>query len=53
MTKVIGAPPRDTEQCDAQGRASPEPRAISDTDARLANMAVIRARHHLYLDGLT
>ncbi|MET9104779.1 UvrD-helicase domain-containing protein [Streptomyces antibioticus] len=44
-------PPKDTDQRDAQGRAIPEP--VSDTDARVAYVAVTRARHHLDLGGLT
>ncbi|MFG2948471.1 UvrD-helicase domain-containing protein [Streptomyces adustus] len=43
-------PPKDTDQNDAQGRPVPEP--VSDTDARLAYVAVTRARHHLDLGGL-
>ncbi|WP_406165146.1 UvrD-helicase domain-containing protein [Streptomyces canus] len=44
-------PPKDTDQHDAQGRPIPEP--VSDTDARLAYVAVTRARHHLDLGGLS
>ncbi|MEV7707488.1 DNA helicase [Mesorhizobium sp. B2-3-3] len=44
-------PPRDTNQHDSQGRPIPEP--VSDTDARLAYVAVTRARHHLDLGGLS
>ncbi|AZQ40161.1 DNA helicase [Streptomyces cyaneochromogenes] len=44
-------PPKDTDQHDAQGQPIPEP--ISDTDARLAYVAVTRARHHLDLGGLS
>ncbi|MFF3412140.1 UvrD-helicase domain-containing protein [Streptomyces sp. NPDC002742] len=43
-------PPKDTDQNDAQGRPVPEP--VSDTDARLAYVAVTRARRHLDLGGL-
>jgi superfamily I DNA/RNA helicase len=43
-------PPKDTDQTDAQGRPVPEP--VSDTDARLAYVAVTRARRHLDLGGL-
>jgi superfamily I DNA/RNA helicase len=44
-------PPKDTDQHDAQGRPIPEP--VSDTDARLAYVAVTRARRHLDLGGLS
>ncbi|MDG5809084.1 UvrD-helicase domain-containing protein [Streptomyces ossamyceticus] len=44
-------PPKDTDQHDAQGRPIPEP--VSDTDARLAYVAVTRGRHHLDLGGLS
>ncbi|MET9792796.1 MULTISPECIES: UvrD-helicase domain-containing protein [Streptomyces] len=44
-------PPKDTDQQDAEGRLIPEP--VSDTDARLAYVAVTRARHHLDLGGLS
>ncbi|MFI6567453.1 UvrD-helicase domain-containing protein [Streptomyces sp. NPDC050534] len=44
-------PPKDTDQHDDQGRPIPEP--VSDTDARLAYVAVTRARHHLDLGGLS
>ncbi|MGQ4479327.1 UvrD-helicase domain-containing protein [Streptomyces sp. SAS_276] len=44
-------PPKDTDQHDEQGRPVPEP--VSDTDARLAYVAVTRARHHLDLGGLS
>ncbi|MFI1415634.1 UvrD-helicase domain-containing protein [Streptomyces sp. NPDC020707] len=44
-------PPKDTDQLDSQGRPVPEP--VSDTDARLAYVAVTRARHHLDLGGLS
>ncbi len=44
-------PPKDTDQHDAQGRPIPEP--VNDTDARLAYVAVTRARHHLDLGGLS
>ncbi|MFE1264213.1 UvrD-helicase domain-containing protein [Streptomyces albogriseolus] len=42
--------PKDTDQQDAQGRPIPEP--VSDTDARLAYVAVTRARNRLDLGGL-
>lgn len=45
------SPPKDTEQHDAQGRPIPEP--VNDTDARLAYVAVTRARHQLDLGGLS
>jgi len=44
-------PPKDTDQHDAQGRPVPEP--VSDTDARLAYVAVTRARCQLDLGGLS
>ncbi|MER5656476.1 UvrD-helicase domain-containing protein [Streptomyces sp. NPDC002131] len=44
-------PPQDTDQHDAHGRPIPEP--VNDTDARLAYVAVTRARHHLDLGGLS
>ncbi len=44
-------PPKDTDQLDSQGRPVPEP--VSDTDARLAYVAVTRARQHLDLGGLS
>ncbi|MFI5966967.1 UvrD-helicase domain-containing protein [Streptomyces asoensis] len=44
-------PPRDTDQHDAEGRPILEP--VNDTDARLAYVAVTRARHHLDLGGLS
>ncbi|MFI6281865.1 UvrD-helicase domain-containing protein [Streptomyces sp. NPDC050988] len=44
-------PPKDTDQHDAQGRPIPEP--VSDTDARLAYVAVTRARQRLDLGGLS
>ncbi|WP_405669580.1 UvrD-helicase domain-containing protein [Streptomyces sp. NBC_01530] len=44
-------PPKDTDQHDAQGLPIPEP--VSDTDARLAYVAVTRARQHLDLGGLS
>ncbi|MEV0182893.1 UvrD-helicase domain-containing protein [Streptomyces sp. NPDC050625] len=43
--------PKDTDQHDAQGRPIPEP--VSDTDARLAYVAVTRARSRLDLGGLS
>ncbi|MER5346191.1 UvrD-helicase domain-containing protein [Streptomyces mirabilis] len=44
-------PPKDTDQHDAQGRPIPEP--VNDTDARLAYVAITRARHQLDLGGLS
>ncbi|MER6145199.1 UvrD-helicase domain-containing protein [Streptomyces sparsogenes] len=44
-------PPKDSDQRDHQGRPIPE--QIGDTDARLAYVAVTRARHHLDLGGLS
>ncbi|KFG02500.1 DNA helicase [Streptomyces scabiei] len=44
-------PPKDTDQHDTQGR--PVPETVSDTDARLAYVAVTRGRHHLDLGGLS
>ncbi|MFF7771795.1 UvrD-helicase domain-containing protein [Streptomyces massasporeus] len=44
-------PPKDTDQHDAHGRPVPEP--VSDTNARLAYVAVTRGRHHLDLGGLS
>ena len=44
-------PPKDTDQHDDQGRPVPEP--VNDTDARLAYVAVTRARQHLDLGGLS
>ncbi|WP_329258480.1 UvrD-helicase domain-containing protein [Streptomyces sp. NBC_01478] len=44
-------PPPDSDQQDDSGRAIPEP--VSATDARLAYVAVTRARHQLDLGGLT
>ncbi|MEZ3181081.1 UvrD-helicase domain-containing protein, partial [Streptomyces pimonensis] len=43
-------PPPDSNQQDDSGRPIPEP--VSDTDARLAYVAVTRARCHLDLGGL-
>ncbi|MER6452148.1 UvrD-helicase domain-containing protein [Streptomyces sp900105245] len=43
-------PPPDSNQQDDSGRPIPEP--VSDTDARLAYVAVTRARRHLDLGGL-
>ncbi|MFF3578628.1 UvrD-helicase domain-containing protein [Streptomyces mirabilis] len=43
--------PKDTDQHDNQGRPIPEP--VSDTDARLAYVAVTRARSRLDLGGLS
>ncbi|TQJ55978.1 UvrD-helicase domain-containing protein [Streptomyces sp. SLBN-115] len=43
--------PKDTDQHDAQGRPIPE--SVSDTDARLAYVAVTRARSRLDLGGLS
>lgn len=42
-------PPKDTGQHDAEGRPIPEP--VNDTDARLAYVAVTRARRRLDLGG--
>ncbi|MER6077352.1 UvrD-helicase domain-containing protein [Streptomyces sp. NPDC001833] len=44
-------PPRYSDELDAQGRPIPEP--VKDTDARLAYVAVTRARHQLDLGGLS
>ncbi|MGW1273381.1 3'-5' exonuclease, partial [Streptomyces sp. NPDC002491] len=44
-------PPKDTDQHDAEGRPIPEP--VNDTDARLAYVAVTRARCRLDLGGLS
>ncbi|MGW0556538.1 UvrD-helicase domain-containing protein [Streptomyces sp. NPDC002926] len=44
-------PPKDSEQQDAEGRPIPE--SVSDTDARLAYVAVTRARQQLDLGGLS
>ena len=44
-------PPQDTDQQDAEGRAVPGP--IDDADARLAYVAVTRARSRLDLGGLS
>ncbi|WP_449339733.1 UvrD-helicase domain-containing protein [Streptomyces chartreusis] len=44
-------PPKNTDQHDDQGRPIPEP--VNDTDARLAYVAVTRARQHLDLGGLS
>ncbi|KOG64693.1 DNA helicase [Streptomyces griseoflavus] len=44
-------PPRATDEQDEQGRPVPPP--IDAADARLAYVAVTRARHHLDLGGLT
>ncbi|MFG3172343.1 UvrD-helicase domain-containing protein [Streptomyces sp. NPDC048200] len=44
-------PPQDTDQYDTQGRPIPEP--VNDTDARLAYVAVTRARRQLDLGGLS
>ncbi|MCZ4607719.1 UvrD-helicase domain-containing protein [Streptomyces sp. Lzd4kr] len=43
--------PKDTDDRDAQGQPIPGP--VSDTDARLAYVAVTRAREHLDLGGLS
>lgn len=43
-------PPKDTGQHDAEGRPIPEP--VNDTDARLAYVAVTRARRRLDLGGV-
>ncbi|MFI9833761.1 UvrD-helicase domain-containing protein [Streptomyces sp. NPDC051913] len=44
-------PPNDTNEHDDQGRPVRQP--VSDTDARLAYVAVTRARQHLDLGGLS
>ncbi|MBV7652672.1 UvrD-helicase domain-containing protein [Streptomyces albidoflavus] len=44
-------PPKDTDQLDAKGHLIPEP--VNDTDARLAYVAVTRARQRLDLGGLS
>ncbi|MFF8536941.1 UvrD-helicase domain-containing protein [Streptomyces sp. NPDC015532] len=44
-------PPKDTDQHDVEGRPIPEP--VNDTDARLAYVAVTRARRQLDLGGLS
>jgi superfamily I DNA/RNA helicase len=44
-------PPKDTHQLDAQGHSIPEP--VKETDARLAYVAVTRARQRLDLGGLS
>ncbi|TQE15105.1 ATP-dependent helicase [Streptomyces ipomoeae] len=44
-------PPKNTDQHDDQGRPIPEP--VNDTDARLAYVAVTRARQQLDLGGLS
>ncbi|MGW2918967.1 UvrD-helicase domain-containing protein [Streptomyces angustmyceticus] len=43
-------PPADTDQVDAQGH--PIPRPVNEAEARLAYVAVTRARHHLDPIGL-
>jgi hypothetical protein len=43
-------PPPDSDQLDDRGHPIPEP--VSETDARLAYVAVTRARHQLDLGGL-
>jgi superfamily I DNA/RNA helicase len=43
-------PPPDSDQHDASGRPIPEP--VTETDARLACVAVTRARSRLDLGGL-
>ncbi|MET7540061.1 UvrD-helicase domain-containing protein [Streptomyces sp. NPDC005507] len=45
------APPKDSDRQDATGR--PVPGLIDDGEARLAYVAVTRARHHLDMDGLS
>ncbi|WP_151478229.1 UvrD-helicase domain-containing protein [Streptomyces albicerus] len=45
------SPPKDSEQKDDQGRPIPEP--VDDADARLAYVAVTRARSRLDLGGLS
>ncbi|MFH8681269.1 UvrD-helicase domain-containing protein [Streptomyces lydicus] len=44
-------PPKESDQHDAEGRPIPEP--VIDTDARLAYVAVTRARQQLDLGGLS
>ncbi|WP_327408270.1 UvrD-helicase domain-containing protein [Streptomyces sp. NBC_01281] len=44
-------PPKDTDQHDAQGRPIAEP--VNDADARLAYVAITRARRQLDLGGLS
>lgn len=44
------SPPDDTDEVDAQGR--PVPRPVDEAEARLAYVAVTRARHHLDPIGL-
>ncbi|MEU0401636.1 UvrD-helicase domain-containing protein [Streptomyces sp. NPDC006197] len=44
------SPPKDTDQQDSQGRPIPGP--IDDSEARLAYVAVTRARTHLDINGL-
>ncbi|MGW3937665.1 UvrD-helicase domain-containing protein [Streptomyces phaeochromogenes] len=44
-------PPKDTDEVDDQGHPIPEP--VRDADARLAYVAVTRARHQLDLGGLS
>jgi superfamily I DNA/RNA helicase len=44
-------PPKDADQHDAQGRPTPE--LVNKTDARLAYVAVTRARYQLDLGGLS
>ena len=44
-------PPKDSDQQDAEGRPIPEP--VNDTDARLAYVAITRARNGLDLGGLS
>lgn len=44
-------PPKDNDQHGTCGRRVPEP--VEDTDARLAYVAVTRARQHLDLGGLS
>ncbi len=44
-------PPKDTDQQDSQGRPIPGP--IDDSEARLAYVAVTRARAHLDIGGLS
>ncbi|MFD4318990.1 UvrD-helicase domain-containing protein [Streptomyces sp. NPDC058548] len=44
-------PPKDTDEQDSQGQPIPEP--IADSEARLAYVAVTRARSHLDIGGLS
>lgn len=50
LVEAEAPPPPDSDQHDDRGRAIPEP--VSETDARLAYVAVTRARRRLDLGGL-